>query len=140
MTRWTLMALALVVAGELSVPLSAGSQSTNAQKQGASYKGPSVDQIKGDLDGQSVVFTKPWFFFKVKDQMTLAKDELADIKPLSSTLKGDTLTVRVAFRFVGMVIGQDNQWLKATGSLTYRVEGGKYRFVTFVSTSAGEPG
>ena len=127
----------LFVAGLLA---SAGSpQVTSAQE--VSYTGPSVDQIQGDLAGQRVVFTKPWGFFKAKDSMTLTDtdDHVSDVKVLDSMPADDTLTIDIAFKFVGMVIGGNKNWLKATGTMTYQVENAEYQFVKFVSTSAGEP-
>ena len=97
------------------------------------------EQVRKDLHGQSVTFTKPFGFFKVGDSMRLlGSNEIQRVRIKGIKSEGTTTKLEIAFQFVGMKIGENKQFLKGAGIAVYKKGGNRFEFVEFNSTSAGE--
>lgn len=135
----TLVVLFLVACGApAATPKTTLAPPTETPTSVQAIVAPTIERMKQDLYGQDVVFSEPFAFFGVGDSMVLGKENIDVVEVIDSVQDGQVLTVRVKIRFVGMVIGDDKQMLLATGGLRYEIEEGEYRFLDFVSTSAGE--
>lgn len=93
--------------------------------------GPSVDQVRQNLDGQSVRFNEGWMILNPGDGMGIGPESVREIRIASTARAGDTISVAIQFEFVGMTLAGEKQWLKASGLLSYRVKGADYEFLKF---------
>jgi len=106
-------------------------EKTSAQSKPTAQQAPSVDQIKRDLHGQSVVFKKGFLILNPGDSMGIGPESVRDIKIQSTKPAGETVSVHIAFEFVGVTLGGEKQWLKASGNVEYKQTDGTYEFVKF---------
>jgi len=101
--------------------------------------GPTIGQVRSDLKGQSVRFNKPFFIISKGSSMGIGPDSVRKLKVLSSARQGELCTLELAFEFIGVRIGGEPNYLPASGTMTYRVKGGDFEFLSFSAEYPAKP-